>query len=440
MSVSDESQLPSSDDIRNPAFLRALDSVPTSLVLVDPSGKISFVTSAAAAMLQCERKHLLGQAIEVLVPPAHRAEYAKRVAALQSSPGSKPMGVGDELTVLRMDASEFSAELVLNPLLTAEGTWVIACIFDLTERKQFAADARERNARLEAYLEAASEGLITVDASGNIEMVNKATERIFGYDRSELLGQRLEVLIPETRRRGHAEVRQRYFSAPKLRPMGEGLELFGRRKDGTQFPVDVGLNIVRIGNRTVAIAFVSDVSEKRRLQEQSQVLGTLLDLQQQLSISQRGDTPSADPVTSLDTRAAFAEAFEKARTDRQGLHAVVYSVERLEQITARLGGRTADRIVIFVSQYIANTLQNEGDELFRWDGSTFVALVRRDSAALHREVTEACGKRLEYFVEHSGAKSLLIIALRFEILPLDSSQLSDVTSEIERFTLSVGSV
>ena len=219
--------------------------------------------------------------------------------------------------------------------------------------------------------------------------------------------------------------------------MGMGLELSGRRKDETQFPVDVGLNVARIGDRTIAIGFVSDVSERKRLQEQSAVLGTLVDLQQQLSTSKRRDAASnvSDPLTGLDTRATFDPVFEKASADPQGLHAVVYSIQRMEQMRARFGTRTSDRVVVFASQYIANTLQDDADQLFRWKDATFVALVRRDSTVLHREVTEACGKKLECFVEHAGGSSLFVIALSAKVLPV--APLAEIVAEIERFSLSV---
>lgn len=432
-----DDQQPSLDDIRSPAFQRAFDAVPTGLVIVDPSGAIAFVNSAAEGMLLYERNQLMGQPIQALVPAAHRAEYSERASTFLKAPLSS-MGRGEDLTALRSDGSGFPAEMILSPLPTSEGNCVLASIIDLTERERLALTAREQHERVQAYWEATSEALITVHASGNIEMVNKATERIFGYDRSELVGRPIETLIPEDHRHAHAEKRDSYFTEPKLRPMGKGLDLSGRRKDGTLFPVDVGLSMARIGDRTVAIAFVSDISERKQLQEQSAALEALVDLQQQLSPVRRRETTAkdSDPLTGLDTPAIFDKAIEKAIADPHGLHAVVYSIQRMDQISARFGAKMADRIVVFASQYIANTLQEESDQLFRWKEATFVSLVRRDSSALQREVTSACGKQLEYFMEHSGGSSLLMIALSVKVLPLTRLSLAEVAEEIEQFILS----
>jgi PAS domain S-box-containing protein len=432
----DERPLPNPDDIRGIAFWQALDAVPTGLVVVDQAGGIAFINSAAERMFLYERNEWQGRTIEALVPVARRGAHSALVAAFIQAPAHRPMGTGRDVTGLRKDGTEFPVEIGLNPLRTSEGTWVIASVIDLTERKRLDMQIQEHHERVQAYWEAASEGLLTVDASGTIEMVNKGTERIFGYDRSELVGQPLELVIPEAQRHAHAEKRERYFADPQLRSMGMGHTLSGRRKDGTLFPVEVGLNVARIGGRTVAIGFVTDITEKRRLEEQSAALGTLVDLQQQLSTSSRRSAANGDPdpLTGLDTRAMLHEALEKEFSDPKGLCGIIYSVQRLGQMNQRFGSATADRILVFASQYIANSLNVKGDQLFRWDRTTFVALVRRDSPVLQvqREVTLVCGKRLEYFVKHAGGSSLVMIALRANVLTLSQVLAADAVTEIER--------
>jgi PAS domain S-box-containing protein len=428
--------LPNPDDIRGIAFRQALDAVPTGLVVVDRAGVIAFINSAAERMFLYERNEWQGRTIEALVPIVRQGAHSALVTAFIQSPAHRPMGTGRDVTGLRKDGTEFPVEIGLNPLPTSEGTWAIASVIDLTERKRLDIQIQEHHERVEAYWEATSEGLLTVDASGAIEMVNKATERIFGYDRSELVGQPLELLIPEAQRHAHAEKLERYFAEPQLRTMGMGLTLSGRRKDGTLFPVEVGLNAARIGGRTVAIGFVTDITAKRRLEEQSAALGTLVDLQQQLSTPSRRDAAhrDSDPLTGLDTRAMFDEALEKEISDPAGLCGLIYSVQRLEQMSSRFGNAMADRILVFASQYIANSLNAKGDRLFRWDGTTFVALVRRDSPVLQvqREVNLVCGKRLEYFVKHAGGSSLVMVALRGKVLPLSQALTTEAVTEIER--------
>jgi hypothetical protein len=143
------------------------------------------------------------------------------------------------------------------------------------EAQQFARDARVSEAALRqseamerAVLETASEGIILINASGRIILVNAAAERMFGYDRAELLDQPLEMLLPERIRAGHVAHRAEYFAEPRVRPMGVGLDLSGRRKDGTEFPVEISLSYVEAAEGRVAMAFILDVTERRRLEAQ----------------------------------------------------------------------------------------------------------------------------------------------------------------------------
>jgi PAS domain S-box-containing protein len=121
-----------------------------------------------------------------------------------------------------------------------------------------------------AVLESATEGIILIDAAGRITLVNAAAERMFGYPRRDLLGQPLETLLPERMRRVHVTHRAGYFAEPRIRPMGVGLELSGRRRDGTEFPVEISLSHVGSPGAGVAIAFITDITERKRVEGQLQ--------------------------------------------------------------------------------------------------------------------------------------------------------------------------
>ena len=143
--------------------------------------------------------------------------------------------------------------------------------------QQLARDARQSEAALrqsedtaQAVLESASEGIVLIDTAGHITLVNAAAERMFGYTRSALLGQPLEILLPERIRRGHVAHRTGYFAEPRIRPMGIGLDLAGRRQDGTEFPVEISLSHVPSANGGVAIAFITDITERKRVEAQLQ--------------------------------------------------------------------------------------------------------------------------------------------------------------------------
>ena len=121
-----------------------------------------------------------------------------------------------------------------------------------------------------ALLESASQAIVSIDQSGKIVLANPRTEEMFGYSREELLDHSIELLLPEAKRAAHTRERSDYFAKPHVRPMGIGMELAGRRKDGTEFPVEVSLSYIEIEEGVFAIAFVSDISQRKLLEEQLQ--------------------------------------------------------------------------------------------------------------------------------------------------------------------------
>ncbi len=123
------------------------------------------------------------------------------------------------------------------------------------------------SARFEALLESAPDAIIVAGADGRIALVNRRVEELFGYSRSELLGHEIELLVPERLRETHGRHRAHYLAAPRMREMGAGLELYGRRRDGTEFPVEISLSPVTEGDSTHVVTVIRDVSERRRADE-----------------------------------------------------------------------------------------------------------------------------------------------------------------------------
>lgn len=109
----------------------------------------------------------------------------------------------------------------------------------------------------------APNALIMIGRSGMIVMVNAEAERIFGYSRTEVLGRPIEILVPDRFRKAHAEVRTGYFAEQHARPMGAGRDLYGLRKDGSEFPVEIGLNPIKAGDGAMVLASVIDITERK---------------------------------------------------------------------------------------------------------------------------------------------------------------------------------
>lgn len=138
------------------------------------------------------------------------------------------------------------------------------------ERQRIEKSLRESELRYRCLMESAPDALVTVGEDGRIRLVNSRTESLFGYSRDELAGQPVEILVPEALRTRHGEHRRAYLAAPRVRPAGCGLELFGQRKDGSRFPVDITLSPWRLQEGLLITAAVRDISERKLLESERQ--------------------------------------------------------------------------------------------------------------------------------------------------------------------------
>ena len=128
--------------------------------------------------------------------------------------------------------------------------------------------ADESEAYFRILLESAPDAMIIVDETGQIAIVNGQSEQMFGYSREEMLGQPIELLLPDNMRKSHVEHRQNYEADPGLRPMGTGLELVGQRKDGSQFPVEISLSPVSTPKASFVSSVIRDVTRRKRMEQE----------------------------------------------------------------------------------------------------------------------------------------------------------------------------
>jgi len=233
-----------------------LKYLPDAIYFKDLEGRFTRVSHSLAGSFGLRPEEVIGKTDADFFPRAYAEEA--RADERQMLRDLQPL-VGKEEHPHWPDGRESWVSTTKIPLRDEGGTivGVFGVSHDITAQKQAANTFRR-------IVEAAPNPLIVVNREGGIELINAATERLFGYSRDSLLAQSVEVLIPEQFQSAHVALRREFFEDPHPRAMGPQRELLGRRRDGTEIPVEVGLSPIEVGNETCVLASVYDITTRRQ--------------------------------------------------------------------------------------------------------------------------------------------------------------------------------
>jgi len=335
-------------------FEALVETAPDAMVAVDAGGRIVLANAQAGLLFGYHRSEMIGQHVEMLVPDGARSLHPRRRAAYAANPTTRSMGAGTELAARRKDGSEFPAEISLSSIQTADGVLVSAAVRDVTERKR-------AEAKFRGLLEAAPDAIIGVDSSGRIALVNAQAERLFGYARDELVGELVDLLVPDAVRGVHPAKRDSYFTDPFPRPMGAGMQLAGRRKDGTEFPAEISLSSIETEDGVLVSAAVRDVTERLEAQAERERLRAAAErerIEAQLQQSQRLESLgqlAGGVAHDFNNLLAAILNFSAFVAEELGVLASEGHAERYDQILDDVGqiSRAADRATELTHQLLA---------------------------------------------------------------------------------------
>jgi hypothetical protein len=339
-----------------------LEAAPEAILLVDAEGRIVLVNRRAEALFGYERGGLIGQPLEILLPVGLRDVHARHRADFFAHPRTRPMGRGLELTARRRDGSEFPVEISLGYVETAGGLQALAFVTDTTERRRTEDALRRSEAWAHALLEASGEGIVIADREGRIVSANLKAEALFGYARGELEGQPLERLLPDRLQEVHRAHRARYFERPQARPMGRGLDLLARRKDGSEFPVEIALNHIEGESGIQAVAFVTDITHRLAVERAARqadrlaALGTLA-----AGIAHEINNPIGIMTSRVELMLLEAEAQGLPPAVVEDLRVLHRNAERVARIAQNLLSfariSPEDRGLVDLNRVVADTLE-----------------------------------------------------------------------------------
>jgi formate hydrogenlyase transcriptional activator len=235
-----------------------------SIIVRDLENRITFWNRGAEEKYGWKREEAVGQLAHCFL----QTEFSQPLETVEETLRRNHYWEGEVVhTAKSGNRIVVASRRVLQCDATGHPVAILEINNDITDRKQAGEALRRSEERLRALFEFSPDAIVVTDGEGKIEEVNAQLERFFGYARSELLGQPIEVLIPERFRATHSQYRADYAAQPRVRSMGAGLDLYGRRKDLSEFPVDIMLGPIESAEGPKVLGVIRDLSQKRKDEE-----------------------------------------------------------------------------------------------------------------------------------------------------------------------------
>jgi PAS domain S-box-containing protein len=240
-----------------------LEAAPDAMVVVNVGGEIVLLNVQAEKQFGYSRDELVGQKVKNIIPQGFAERIISDGTRSAAEALAQQIGTGIELIGRRKDGSEFPIEIMLSPLESEEGILVTAAIRDISARKGAETHLAQMEGRYRGLLEAAPDAMVVVNVTGEIVLLNVRAEKQFGYSRDELVGQKVKNIIPQGFAERIISDGTRSAAEALAQQIGTGIELIGRRKDGSQFPIEIMLSPLESPEGILVTAAIRDITVRK---------------------------------------------------------------------------------------------------------------------------------------------------------------------------------
>jgi PAS domain S-box-containing protein len=240
-----------------------VNQTPDAMIVTDKDYEIVFWNAGACAIFGFSREEAVGKLLyELIVPPDQMEENVQRRIETAENGCATYEGIR-----YKKDRSFVYVDISTKTVSNQQGgiDHIVLSYKDVTNIKVLR-EAKLTESKFGDLLESAPDGIVMANLMGRIVLANSQAERLFGYERGELRGKTIEMLLPERFRISHVGHRSNYFSQPRTRSMGAGLELYGLRKDGTEFPVEISLSPLKTEDGMLVSSAIRDITERKNIE------------------------------------------------------------------------------------------------------------------------------------------------------------------------------